>query len=43
MAEELKSFRKDWQRWSGVERATIIVILVLVVALVGAPVTISLL
>ncbi|WP_257792283.1 hypothetical protein [Azospirillum humicireducens] len=37
MADELKSFRKDWKRWSSAERLVAVTILVLI-ALLGAPV-----
>ncbi|MCP1608841.1 hypothetical protein J2848_000477 [Azospirillum lipoferum] len=36
MADELKSFRKDWKRWSTTERLIAVTVLVLI-ALLGAP------
>ncbi|WP_298364639.1 hypothetical protein [Azospirillum sp.] len=40
---ELKSFRKDWDRWSVAEKLCAVTLLVLVAALIGAPVTVALL
>ncbi|WP_281280305.1 hypothetical protein [Azospirillum ramasamyi] len=36
MADELKSFRKDWKRWSPAERLAAVTVLILI-ALLGAP------
>lgn len=41
MADELKSFRKDWKRWSTAERLIAVTLLVLA-ALLGAPAAASL-
>ncbi|MBP2229312.1 hypothetical protein [Azospirillum agricola] len=44
MADELKSFKKDWQRWSATEKMIAVTVLILVAAtLVGAPITVGLL
>ncbi|HYD71102.1 hypothetical protein [Azospirillum sp.] len=43
MAHELKSFRRDWQRWSPVERLAAIVLLVTATVILGGPVTLGLL
>jgi hypothetical protein len=40
---ELKSFRKDWSRWSVAEKLCAVTFLILVAALIGAPVTVALL
>lgn len=37
MADQLKSFRKDWQRWSAAEKLTAVSLLVTLAALLGAP------
>ncbi|WP_282189089.1 hypothetical protein [Azospirillum sp. SYSU D00513] len=39
MAQELKSFRKDWQRWSRTERAMAVALAVLVAAILGGPIS----
>ncbi|WP_256373230.1 hypothetical protein [Azospirillum sp. B510] len=36
MADELKSFRRDWKRWSQTERLVAVSVLLLIV-LLGAP------
>lgn len=36
MADELKSFRRDWKRWSPAERLIAVTVLALM-ALLGAP------
>ncbi|WP_372398711.1 hypothetical protein ABMY26_18855 [Azospirillum sp. HJ39] len=36
MADELKSFRKDWKRWSPVERLTAVTILLVIAMLLAA-------
>ncbi|WP_281378751.1 hypothetical protein [Azospirillum oleiclasticum] len=41
MADQLKSFRKDWQRWTAVERVGAVVLLVAAAALLGGPLTFS--
>lgn len=37
MSNDLKSFKKDWQRWSRVERLVAITLLVVVTAALGSP------
>ena len=43
MTDELKSFKKDWERWSGAEKLTAVTLLILLTALLGGPVTLGLL
>jgi len=43
MTDELKSFKKDWQRWSATEKMIAVTLLIVVTALLGAPVTAGLL
>lgn len=43
MADQLKSFRKDWQRWSLPERAMAVVMLVAATLLLSGPITLALL
>ncbi|CAO3431064.1 hypothetical protein [Azospirillum doebereinerae] len=43
MTNELKSFKKDWQRWSSAEKMIALTALVVLAALLGAPVTAGLL
>ncbi len=43
MTGELKSFKKDWQRWSALEKLAAVTMLVVVTALLSAPVTAGLL
>ncbi|MGF7177743.1 hypothetical protein [Azospirillum doebereinerae] len=43
MTNELKSFKKDWQRWSAAEKMIALTALVALAALLGAPVTAGLL
>lgn len=38
MADELKSFKKDWQRWSAREKMIAITLLIALIALLGSPV-----
>ena len=42
MAQDLKSFKKDWQRWSPAEKLTAIALLVVATVVLGGPVTILL-
>jgi hypothetical protein len=37
MTQQLKSFKRDWQRWSGPERASALALLVAVAAVLGGP------
>lgn len=39
MTQHLKSFRKDWERWSPAERAFAVVMAVTALVLLTAPVT----
>ncbi|MGQ9367299.1 hypothetical protein [Azospirillum sp. ST 5-10] len=43
MPRELKSLKRDWKRWSRVERATAIVLLFAASAALSGPVTFALL
>lgn len=43
MSNDLKSFKKDWQRWSRVERLTAVALLVGATALLGGPLTFGIL
>lgn len=43
MSEDLKSFKKDWQRWTRVERLTAIVLLIGATAALGGPLTMGVL
>jgi len=38
MTDELKSFKKDWQRWSAKEKLIAVTMLIALVALLGGPV-----
>ncbi|CAO3420871.1 MULTISPECIES: hypothetical protein [Azospirillum] len=40
MAQDLKSFKKDWQRWSAAEKLTAVAILIVAAVALGGPVTI---
>lgn len=42
MARELKSFKKDWQRWSMAEKLIAVALLVAATVVLGGPVTILL-
>ncbi|MBP2303019.1 hypothetical protein [Azospirillum picis] len=37
MADQLKSFRKDWQRWSSTEKLVAVTVILAIAALLGAP------
>lgn len=39
MARELKSFKKDWQRWSAAEKLIAVTLLVVATVILGGPVT----
>lgn len=39
MTNELKSFKRDWQRWSAAEKMVAVTVLAVLAALLGAPVT----
>lgn len=39
MAQQLKSFKKDWQRWSPAEKLVAIALLVVATVVLGGPVT----
>ncbi len=39
MAQDLKSFKKDWQRWSPAEKLVAIALLVVATVVLGGPVT----
>ena len=41
MAQGLKSFKKDWQRWSPAERATAIALAVVAAVILGGPFTLG--
>jgi len=43
MTNELKSFKKHWQRWSAAEKMAALTALAVLTALLGAPVTAGLL
>lgn len=43
MPQELKSLKKDWKRWSRVERVTAVALLVAASMMLGGPVTLALL
>lgn len=43
MSNDLKSFKKDWQRWSAVERLTVIVLLLGATIALGGPLTLGIL
>ena len=43
MSNDLKSFKKDWQRWTRVERLTAIALLVGATAALGGPLTLGIL
>lgn len=43
MANDLKSFKKDWQRWSAAERLIAIAVLLGVTVLLGGPLTLGIL
>lgn len=43
MTDDLKSFKKDWQRWSSGEKLVAVTLLLLVTAVLGGPVTFGLL
>ncbi|WP_281262029.1 hypothetical protein [Azospirillum thermophilum] len=43
MTNELKSFKKDWQRWSPAERLAAVTLLIVLAVVLGGPVTIGLL
>ena len=43
MSNDLKSFKKDWQRWTRVERLTAIALLAGVTAVLGGPLTMGIL
>ena len=42
MAQDLKSFKKDWQRWSAAEKLTAVAILIVAAVALGGPVSILL-
>lgn len=42
MTDELKSFKKDWQRWSPAEKLVAVTVLIVITAVIGGPVTIGL-
>ncbi|WP_282183904.1 hypothetical protein [Azospirillum sp. TSO35-2] len=37
MADELKSFKRDWQRWSSAEKLTAVSALIVIATLLGVP------
>ncbi|MBP2293467.1 MULTISPECIES: hypothetical protein [Azospirillum] len=39
MAQDLKSFKKDWQRWSPAEKLVAVALLVVATVVLGGPVT----
>ncbi len=43
MSKDLKSFKKDWQRWTRVERLTAIALLVAATVVLGGPLTLGIL
>ncbi len=40
MAQDLKSFKKDWQRWSAAEKLVAVALLVVATLALGGPVTV---
>jgi len=43
MTKDLMSFKKDWQRWSRVERLTAVALLFGASAILGGPITLGIL
>lgn len=39
MAQQLKSFKRDWKRWTSSERAAAIALLLAIAAAIGGPLT----
>lgn len=43
MTDQIKSFKKDWKRWSSAERASAVALFLASIAALGGPITMTLL
>lgn len=43
MTDDLKSFKKDWQRWSSAEKLVAVTVVLVITAILGGPATLGLL